>query len=145
MYCSEECQVSHWKQGHKHACKQLRDKRKKSVLLDKPVHDEQCVKIFSSRTGKASSGAYRKPDNVDVDERFYVKVQAGGPQLPLMVYDKSRQCEFSVMPGQPGFQELRDTVKAETATNGTKTFMEASFDSEGNCRIHYGSTSIKPW
>lgn len=145
MYCSDECQIAHWKMGHKQVCKQLGEERRQAIILEKAFVTMPSRLMVWNRTCRASSGAYQKPDNVAVDERFYVKVQGEGLHQPLVVYDKSRQCQFCVMPGQRGFNEIFAKVKAEKAADGKKTFVEASFDSEGNCTVYPGRTSIKPW
>ena len=93
---------------------------------------------------KAGDG-YRKPSNVKVGEKFYIKVQGGGPMMPLMIYDKTRECSFDVPPGSPGFEELRKAVNAEPTWSGRKTFVMASFDAKGQCSVYPTMTSMKMW
>ena len=144
-YCSRDCQVAHWKGGHKQECKQLTEEKQRFIVLEKPPHSSVLPQITSFKTGKVSSGTYRKPKTVTVDEVFYVKIQVGGTQVPLLLYDKSRQCEFSIFPTQRGFDELTRIILAETATRGTKTYMAASFDSSGNLRVYPKQTAIRTW
>jgi hypothetical protein len=33
----------------------------------------------------------------------------------------------------------------EKATNGTKAYLKASFDANGNCTVYPGTTTIKTW
>jgi len=104
--------------------------------------------MVSWRTGKvttSSGGTLKKPDNVAVDETFYVKIQCNGLQTPVLIYDKSRQCELSYHPDQKGFHEIAQKVLAETATNGRKTYMLASFGAEGKIRLYPNKTTILKW
>jgi hypothetical protein len=48
---------------------------------------------FATRQTSTPEGSYRKPDDAAVGEQFYIKVQAL-PNIPLLIYDKSRQCHF---------------------------------------------------
>ena len=100
--------------------------------------------LSPTRTEKEGAG-YRKPSNVAVGERFYIKVQGNGPKAPLMVYDKTREFNITVAPGSRGHEQLWKAVKAEPTWQGRKTFVEASFDIEGNCIVYPGKTSIRKW
>jgi hypothetical protein len=100
--------------------------------------------MTASAPAKEGEG-YRKPDNIAVGEFFFVKVQGGGPVLPLMIYDKTRQCSFHYPPKMPGFDELRKVVNAEPAFQGRKTYMKASFDSNGDCTLYPRTATIKKW
>lgn len=88
---------------------------------------------------------FRKPDNVNVDEKFYIKVQGGGPIMRLMIYDETRQCIFNYPPGSPGFAEMRDKVNAEPAFGGRKTYMQASFDVTDTCTVYPSTAALKKW
>ncbi len=88
---------------------------------------------------------YRTPSSVDTDEKFYVKVKGVGPQMPLLIYDKTREFEMSLEPGKPGCNEMREKVNAEPAFQGRKTYVMASFDAEGHCTVHTGMTALKKW
>jgi hypothetical protein len=63
----------------------------------------------------------------------------------LLIYDKSRQLHFSYPCHLRGFRELYDAARGERATNGTKAYLKASFDANGNCTVYPGTTSIKTW
>jgi hypothetical protein len=138
-YCSKECQSQDWKAGHKKVCKEM----DATITLKRPTTD--CGKSMNFSTGKISSGSYRKPGRVAVDERFYVKVQGETEIMPLLIYDKSRECEFDYAPDHPGFRKILSKVQADPACNGRKTYMKASFDAVGNCKLYPGQTTTKSW
>ena len=144
-YCSRDCQVAHWKGGHKQECKQLTEEKQRFIVLERPPHSSVLPQITSFKTGKVSSGTYRKPKTVAVDEVFYVKIQLADTRSVLLLYDKSRQCEFGILPTQSGFDELTRIILSETATRGTKTYMAASFDSSGSLRVYPKQTAIRTW
>jgi hypothetical protein len=149
-YCSKECQVSHWRSTHKKECKALAALAGKGIKLQKPPSTGMFTSILNTRTRQASSSTkdgdgFRKPGNVRANETFYVKVQGGGPTLPLMIYDQTRQCSFSYPPECRGFGELRAKVNAEPAFQGRKTYMKASFDSKGNCTMYPTTATLKDW
>jgi hypothetical protein len=145
QYCSRECQISDWKAVHKQACKQVEDERGVSVQLETPPVTENTVMVsFATRQSSAPEGSYRKPDDAAVGEQFYIKVQAL-QNSPLLIYDKSRQCHFFYPPNLRGYREMYSAAVGERATNGTKAYMKASFDANGNCTVYPGTTSIKTW
>jgi hypothetical protein len=120
------------------------------VKLEKPPSDGMFVTYINARTGGTTAPArdadgFRKPHNVAVDEKFYVKVQGGGPQMPLMIYDETRQCMFSYPPELPGFAQMREKVLAEPAFQGRKTYMKASFDGNGVCTVYPTTATLKKW
>jgi hypothetical protein len=150
QYCSKECQVSDWKAGHKQACKQVERERDTAVQLETPptpAGEGQHSMTISFASRQSTGGdSYQKPDSAAVGEQFYIKVQAlPNDTSPLLIYDKSRQCHFSYPAHLRGFRELYDAVKSERATNGTKAYLKASFDANGNCTVYPGTTSIKTW
>ena len=144
-YCSRDCQVAHWKGGHKQECKRLAEEKQRFIVLEKPHESSYKPRTTSHKTGKMSSGTYRKPKTVAVDEVFYVKIQLADTRSVLLLYDKSRQCEFGILPTQSGFDELTRIILSETSTRGTKTYMAASFDSSGSLRVYPKQTAIRTW
>jgi hypothetical protein len=141
-YCSKACQSQDWKAGHKKVCKEFCKEMDAAVTLKRPAMYGQTMNFM---TGRATSGSYRKPGHVAVDERFYVKVQGGSEIMPLSIYDKSRECDFAYTPDLPGFREIRVKVQADPACNGRKTYMKASFDAAGNCKLYPAQTTTKSW
>jgi hypothetical protein len=120
------------------------------VVLEKPrdgLADLNFYTVSHGARGASGGGAYRIPQGVGVREKFTVKVQAGGSRTAgsLLIYNEARDCSFFMGPAQAGYKELFDVVKAEKATNGTKTYMKAYFDEEGRCVAFPGDTSIHTW
>lgn len=151
QYCGEECQREHWKKGgHKKECKVLAAKQTVAIALDKPKGGVSTMlwnreHSFKSSGPQDEASGYRKPRSVGIGEQFDLKVQGNGNDCPLMIYDKSRECNFSVDPGGSGFGELLQAVRAEPTWQGRKTFVAASFDSQGVCTVYPGLTSIHKW
>lgn len=63
----------------------------------------------------------------------------------MLIYDKSRECQFDYSRGQPGYAEMLEKVKEEKAFGGKKTYLEASFDESGNCTVYLGTATLKKW
>ena len=120
------------------------------VKLERPPSDGMFVTTLNFGTRQASapvkdSDGFTKPAHVAVDEKFYVKCQGGGPNMPIMIYDETRQCTFNYPPGLAGFEEIRAKINAEPAFQGRKTYMKASFDSAGVCTIYPSTATLKRW
>jgi len=116
------------------------------ILLEKPEAQHAHTGCTSFRTGKMeTTGIFQKPRSVKFEEIFYIKIQGGGDTMPLLIYDKSRECQFTCSPGQRGFSEMLAKVRADPSAQGRKTYMAASFDSKGNCKVYPGRTTNKPW
>ena len=47
QYCGKECQVTHWKGGHKEACKKLRSEKQEVIVLEKPALITRVPSTFS--------------------------------------------------------------------------------------------------
>ena len=117
-----------------------------TIVLERPQMMDSAGYTTNLQTGKVHSrGSFRKPRNVKVNEPFYVKIQGNTAQSPLMIYDKSRECQFYYSPGQRGFSELLAKVQADPCAGGRKTYLAASFDAAGNCTIHTGICSTQKW
>lgn len=145
-YCSRECQTIHWKAGHKQVCKQVVEENNSFIILEKPEEQFRYTACTSFRTGKTeANGNYQKPRSAKFEELFYVKIQGGSDTTALLIYDKSRECQFSCSPGQRGFSEMLAKVRADPSAQGRKTYMAASFDSKGNCKVYPGNTTNRPW
>lgn len=142
-YCSRVCQKSHWKAGHKQECMEL-STLENGVKIDRPTGDYAHTSTISMVSGRAHTrGTYCKPTGIKVNERFVVKIQAMGEMAPIMVYDKSRSCEFCINPGRNGFHEIVNETQKEMTWGGKKTFMKASFDEAGNCTIYPKTAGVR--
>jgi len=138
-YCNAECQKKHWDESHKSVCKKLC-----GIKLDPPSDTGMHTMLISMKSNHSSSdGSYRKPDDVDFNERFNIKVQSCADVTPIMIYDKSRQCFFELSPDQPGFNEVLQATRSQVAYGGRKCFMKASFDEKGRCTVYPGTANVK--
>jgi hypothetical protein len=137
--------VTHWKAVHKKECKKLAANYSRAVVLDEPIVPHQFSTTLNFQSRSANSSRFSKPSNIAVDEKFYIKVQANGPQRPIMIYDETRELNFVYRPGQSGFEEIHEAVSSEPTWQGRKAFMLASFDNDGRCTVYPGLTSIKKW
>jgi len=149
-YCQKECQVAHWKAHHKKECRELASKAEAGVKLERPPSTGMFSATINARTGEKhmlgkDTDGFKKPANVAVGEQFYVKCQGGGPNMPIMIYDETRQCNLSYPPGLAGFEEIRAKIVAEPAFQGRKTYMKASFDSAGVCTVYPTTAALKRW
>lgn len=141
IYCSRDCQVSHWKE-HKPECTRLKN-AVEGVKLRKPSGQyAHCGVSFSTGRSYTKVGSYRNPKGVSLGEKFVIKVQGGGTTR-ILVYDETRTCEFTISPGEPGFEEVLHEISQESAWNGHKTFMKASFDESGDCTVYPSTAGVK--
>ena len=142
-YCGPDCQANHWKNGHRKECSNL-SKASQGVKLEPPPNTGMHSATFSFTHGATGSGgSYRLPDGTKSGELFLVKVQANNAQFPIMIYDETRTCQFTLHPGQPGFQEVLTETQKEMTWDGRKTFMKASFDESGQCTIFPNTAQVK--
>lgn len=142
IYCNRDCQLFHWKNGHKKECAKLKA-YSTGVELERPDSSLKHASISMVSGMTHLAGTYHIPDDIDPDEKFVIKVQGGSDHMPIMVYDESRTCMFDINPGKPGFKEVLNEMKKEKAWNGRKTFMKASFDELGNCTVFPATAGVK--
>ncbi|KAL7531753.1 hypothetical protein ACHAXR_004216, partial [Thalassiosira sp. AJA248-18] len=139
FYCSKNCQRNHWRRVHKSECQVLNIEY--SIQLAKPTTEQQHIYASSSK-----GFSFERPHGVDVDERFWVKVQVLDESDPHLVYDRSRSVSFGIMPGTPGHLQLRKKVQDEKAFDGRKLFFKAAFDASGNLKVYPNiSSTTKKW
>ena len=143
--------VEHWKNGgHKKECKTLAaGNLGNGIKLERPDVPDGMYMVHASRQGlnqQTPELHYGKPSSVKCDEPFYVKVQASGsPQGNILIYDETRECFFYVPPGKPGYEEMIAKVHAESAFQGRKTYMKASFDANGDCTVYPSTAKLQRW
>jgi hypothetical protein len=151
QYFCKDCQVTHWKSGgHKQECNQKCQERQETVVLTRPPPGEMTHTPFNYSTGVVQPSrtvyeSFRKPSNVAFGEQFYVKIQGEGPEVYLMIYDKTREFHAFVDPNTPGFNELHAKVRSDPTVDGRKTYLKCSFDDSQRCTIFLGSRSVKTW
>jgi len=138
-YCSKECQVIHWKSHHKKECKQIR--KEEGIVLGQPKD----LGHFSSMTSAAKLN-HGPPDGLtSPGEAFWIKVQSNGIRSNLLIYDKSRTCNFFLPPGEDGHRELVDAVSQQQAFLGRKSFFKAKFDKKGRCVVYPRTSTALKW
>ena len=113
------------------------------MKLEAPSGDLAFGAAVSYRSGMINRGKYSIPDGASPEEKFVIKVQGINDMMPIMVYDESRTCEFSIGPKQPGFNEILTEMRKEMAWGGRKTFMKASFDDSGTCTVYPATAGVK--
>lgn len=151
QYCSKECQTKHWREaGHKEACKKAAEERSKTVVLEQPKRTSpykysRTISFSNPSLTLPSDDSYQKPDYVAVGELFHIKVQCSNSGMPMLIYDKSRQCQFYYGHGQRGYAEMYEKVREEKMFDGKKTDLAASFDKFGNCTVYLGTSKLKKW
>jgi len=145
-YCSSACQKEDWDR-HKPDCKKIQ----KTMVGTVTIKPEQLdTRMHHATLNNASrntnpSNTIRRPRGVRVDEEFDIKVQANSNQFDMLIYDKTRDCSFSLPPQAEGFDRLFQRVKVETRTNGTKAYFKASVNAAGYLVVKLGETTLKGW
>lgn len=146
VYCDRECQKRHWRE-HRSSCAPATDDVVDDdghvVALSRPKARTNVLRSRKDGLRTVDETNYRRPEGVDVDERFWLKVQVG--ENSLLLYDKTRVCTFFLDEDDAGFEELRDKVREETAAMGLKTHVRASFDGQGNCKVWPDTATLKTW
>ena len=141
-YCSKECQVSHWKDQHKHDCARL--EKEGEVELGQPSTRGEDISWFREGVGKVVCN-YAPPSGMKANEKFWIKVQSNGKDAQIMIYDRSRSCSFFVPPGQPGHRELVERVSSQKIYTGTKSFFKAKFNKKGKCIVYPHTSTVRKW
>jgi len=144
-YCSKECQVRHWKDKHKKDCKRLQSEGELVVGQPKKQQGVNQYSLHSSK-GTFSNNRYGPPDGLKkADESFWIKAQSNGIHENLLIYDKSRTCNFYLQPGQNGHRELVEKVSQQRTFLGRKSYFKAKFDEKGSCRVYLHTTTALKW
>jgi hypothetical protein len=165
-FCSDDCQLKHWKGGHMYECKQIARERNVFILVnqDSLVHD--------TVVGRAGRGLFCPPSDVEFGEVFTVKIQYLEEEGVAWIYDKMKQCEFflslaednnsNIIKGndktrhastRKGSHEnnndlLLGKIQLQSKTsNGefAKIYVSAVFEDETTCKLYINQTKIKTW
>mmetsp|Transcript_37115 Transcript_37115/g.90220 ORF Transcript_37115/g.90220 Transcript_37115/m.90220 type:complete len:554 (+) Transcript_37115:78-1739(+) len=142
FYCSRNCQVQHWKQGHKQECDEILAEAAGVQLSSAYV--EHTIALSTTFLLSDQFGThYQKPDGVKVREKFVVSAQAFSNTVPVFIRDQSGTCQFQYKITGPGYSEIWKELEQETAFCGRKTFMKASFDEAGECTMYPSTACVK--
>lgn len=144
-YCGKDCQIAHWREGHKAECSFLRT-LSEGVKIDPPSgeRNQRIGFMQSYQTGNSfTGGKYMRPNGVKCNEQFTVKTQASGDDSPLLLYDQTRACQFEIYPTNSGYEKILDAVRNEPAYQGRKTSMKAAFDDNNLCTMFPSIEGVK--
>jgi hypothetical protein len=92
-FCSDECQLLHWKAGHMNECKYLSRERKMFVLVKQSA---VIPKTIGGGYITRRKGSFQKQRHVGFFYPFTVKVIYLEDDGILWLYDKTRECDFFV-------------------------------------------------
>ena len=87
----------------------------------------------------------RAPKGHQPNEKFMIKVQSNGMQHNLMIYDKTRYCNFYLAPGSPGHKELVEKVAAEPEFMGRKSYFWVKINDNGKCVVFPHTSTMCSW
>jgi hypothetical protein len=113
--------------------------------LAKPASNSRQARTLFNAQGNYSGGGYKKPRDVAVGKKFWIKVQAARENAPLLIYDQSRDFMLDLQPGTSGFSELLAKVLAEPTSMGRKCHVKALFDEKGDCFAYPYTATLKEW
>mmetsp|Transcript_21747 Transcript_21747/g.33183 ORF Transcript_21747/g.33183 Transcript_21747/m.33183 type:complete len:252 (+) Transcript_21747:148-903(+) len=137
-----------WKE-HKNECVDL-SSLSGNVTLGSPSEfdDGLCSMTQSLRGGSLGRNfredvGYKKPRGTKFNEKFVIKCQGNADTSPILIYDQTRTCQFSLKPEKKGFKEILQTIRNEPAWQGRKSFMKASFDKSGVCTVYPEKAGVK--
>ncbi|KAJ3239292.1 hypothetical protein HDU81_006182 [Chytriomyces hyalinus] len=115
-YCGKVCQKSDWKR-HKDECKAITGGD--GFLTVQLRGGVQILPHFATKVGSD-----KKAHSVRT-----VKIQVGGPQDPMMVYDKTRSFQKIIVHTEPGFQRIYNIVTTRGVL-GRKAYFSAHVSDE---------------
>lgn len=99
-FCSDECQLLHWKAGHMYECKHLSRERNMFVLVKQSAVIPNTIGggsiVISSTTTTRRKGSFHKPKHVGFFHPFTVKILYLEEDGIVWIYDKTRECEFYI-------------------------------------------------
>ena len=128
-------QIDHWKKQHKKDCKRM--EKEGELVLGEPM---KAPGAFRMGEGKVVYN-YKPPSGMKTDEKFWIKVQSNGKDHEILIYDKSRTCNFMLPIGQSGHRELVEKVTSQTIFVGRKSYFKAKFNKKGKCVVYPHTSS----
>lgn len=146
-YCSTACQKNHWK-AHKRPCKakQTENKRNDMVLVFHPVTEPG--KSEKPKRGKQLSDG--KNVILCEEKAMRVKVQAvvGGQgaraDRPLIVYDKQRSYQATILPSEENFKKLFDMIQ-DKGYGGIILYFTATLKKTSDLHVNISETHPETW
>lgn len=88
---------------------------------------------------------FRRPAGVQAEQKFTIKLQRQLNSDSLLAADHTGYCEFVIAREQKFYQRLLMKVREVEPTAGTKAYMEAAFDKNGQCKIYLNRTKLRTW
>lgn len=128
-------QIDHWKKKHKKDCKRM--EKEGELVLGKPM---KAPGAFRMGEGKVVYN-YKPPSGMKTDEKFWIKVQSNGKDHEILIYDKSRTCNFMLPIRQSDHRELVEKVTSQTIFVGRKSYFKAKFNKKGKCVVYPHTSS----
>ncbi|CAB9507610.1 expressed unknown protein [Seminavis robusta] len=141
VYCGKKCQITHWKAAHRRECAE-REQMLGLICEAAEVPDDHTS--FSHATETTQSQFHcRPPKGLKQKDTFWVKIQSSMNQL--MIYDKTRHCNFYMDPSSLGFQDLFQSVADQAAFLGKKSYYRAKINEDGQFVIYPHTSTVKTW
>jgi hypothetical protein len=126
----------------------LRKKHREAVIVKKPSSrngDEADRTTVMYSFEDVSVTSFRRPSDVHVDEIFTVKVQKMTGRESLLVFDRTKECEFCIGSEQKAYHILKSKVGENRVSAGNSMYLGASFDKKGNCLLYINQIKVKTW
>lgn len=148
-FCSDECQKTHWQEGHNKECPKMRKQYKECIVIKDPSTrngdaNDRITIVYSVENVAVT--AFRRPSHVGVNESFTVKVEClKGEKNSILICDRTRECEFCIRSEHKAYKKLLAKVLSDKVTAGTRTYVSASFDRKGYCSLFMNQTKRKTW
>ncbi|KAL3794265.1 hypothetical protein ACHAWO_006509 [Cyclotella atomus] len=137
-YCGKDCQIAHWREGHKAEMRQNRSAIRREKSKDRFHAELSDWQQFYRR--KVYEAKWRQMQRTIHSEN---KTQASGDDSPLLLYDQTRACQFEIYPTNSGYEKILDAVRNEPAYQGRKTYMKAAFDDNNLCAMFPSTEGVK--
>lgn len=147
-YCSRDCQLAHWKAGHKQQCSAVACEVPTAIVVKTATVAGAEAGVEGAEASKSRYWAGQPPKGLAVDTAFDIKVQVGaGAEEPLLlVHDKSRSLETSVSSATClHHTELLAVVRKFAPGAGKKAYFRARVSSAGELHIATSPVFVRKW